>query len=161
LKASITVETHFSAPRERVFQVFAEDSAFTAFPGSWPIPGISQLVHLSGDGTQAGDRLLMKNSDGTSHEEIVVAYEPGRLMQLKVGPFHSPLSLLVKEGVDQAEFLDEANGHGSRLRQSFSFEAKSFFVFPLVWLLGRMCLARAVTKHHQIIAHRVGAPSKN
>lgn len=155
MTVSVVIETVFAAPRDRVFRVFADDAAFQAFPGAWPIPGIRRVEHLSGDGTKPGDRMRMHNSDGTTHEERVTAFDPGRLIALGLGPFQSPMRFLVRDGTDTAEFFDGPTGDRTHLRQRFTFEPASPLTAPVVWVLAHLFLARAVARHHGVIAERV------
>lgn len=121
------------------------------FRGYGPIPGIKSAQFETRTPNVVGSRIRVTNSDGSSHVEEVVAWQPDRRLQLQMGDFSMPLSRLATGFVETWEF--ERVGHETKAVRSFDLNAKSMLTKPALWLIS-FFMKRAIARHLQDIKGR-------
>jgi hypothetical protein len=131
------------APEDIARQVL-DLANWTGFAGYGPLPGVRAAAFEVCTPAVVGTRIRVTNTDGSTHVEQVVEWEPGRRLRLNMTDFAPPLSRLATGFEEMWEFerLDE----GTRVVRSFRLHPKSRPVRPALWLIS-LLLRRAVARH--------------
>ncbi|HET6574083.1 MAG TPA: SRPBCC family protein [Fimbriiglobus sp.] len=127
---------------------------WTDFTGYGPLPGIKAAEFEVRTPAVVGTRIRVTNTDGSSHVEEVVEWEPDRRLRLDMTDFSPPLSRLATGFVETWEF--ERLGDGTRVIRSFEMHAKSVLARPVLWLVSFL-LKRAVARHLRQMRGKEGA----
>ena len=114
------------------------------FQGYGPIPGIRAAEFETQTPGIVGTRIRVTNTDGSSHVEEVVEWEPGSRLRLRMHEFTAPLSGLAKEFVETWEF--QKTGNETHVTRSFELHPRSIVAWPLLWVISFL-LRRAITRH--------------
>jgi hypothetical protein len=136
-------ETLPLAPEEIAGQIL-DVANWPGFTGYGPLPGIKAAVFEVRTPGVVGTRIRVTNTDGSSHVEEIVEWEPDRRLRLDMKDFAPPLSRLATGFEEVWEF--ERPGDGTRVVRSFTLHPKSFFARPILWLISFL-LKRAVARH--------------
>lgn len=113
------------------------------FTGWGPLPGIkrAEFAHRTED--VVGTRIAVTNTDGSTHTEEILAWEPERELVLRLGGFSRPLSIMADHFVETWRF--EATGAGTRVVREFEIHPRSAAARPVLAVV-RTLLKRAVMK---------------
>ena len=144
------------APEEIARQIL-DLSNWTGFTGYGPLPGIKAAAFEVRTPTVIGTRIKVTNTDGSSHVEEIVEWEPERRLRLDMTGFSPPLSRLATGFVETWEF--ERHGDGTRVRRSFEMRPKSGLARPVLWLISFL-LRRAVARHLRRMRRASGQPKE-
>jgi hypothetical protein len=108
------------------------------------LPGIKTAEFKIRTPEIVGSTIKVTNTDGSSHEEEVVHWEPKRRVRLNFQSFSPPLSRLATEFEETWEFT--LTGQGTRVVRSFELTATSSVTRPLLWLIS-ILLKSAIARH--------------
>jgi hypothetical protein len=136
-------ETLPLAPEEIAGQIL-DIANWPGFTGYGPLPGIKAAQFEARPPAVIGTRIRVRNTDGSSHVEEIVEWEPEHRLRLDMKEFSPPLSRLATRFEELWEF--ERLGGGTRVARSFKLYPKSFFARPVLWLIS-FVLKRAVARH--------------
>jgi hypothetical protein len=136
-------ETVPLAPEEVAGQIL-DPANWPGFTGYGPLPGISAAEFEARTPAVIGTRIRVTNTDGSSHVEEVVEWEPGRRLRLDMAAFSPPLSRLATRFEEVWEF--EPLDAGTRVARSFRVYPKSSLARPVLWLIS-LLLRRAIARH--------------
>jgi hypothetical protein len=136
-------ETLPFAPKEIAGQIL-DLAKWTEFKGYGVLPGIKAAEFEVRTPGVVGTRFRVTGTDGSSHVEEIVQWEPERRVRLDMTDFSPPLSRLATHFEEAWEF--ERLGDTTRVVRSFKLYAKSFFTRPLLWLIS-ILLRRAIARH--------------
>lgn len=114
------------------------------FQGYAVLPGIKAAEFVVRTPDIVGSRIRVTNTDGSSHVEEIVEWQPEHRLRLHLQDFSPPLSCLATRFEEWWEF--ESLDHGTTVTRSFAMHARSAFTWPLLWLLSCL-LKRAITRH--------------
>jgi hypothetical protein len=114
------------------------------FTGYGVLPGIKAAQFEVRTPGVVGTRIRVTNTDGSTHIEEIVEWEPDRRLRLAMKEFSPPLSRLATEFEELWEF--ERLGDGTRVVRSFKLHPKSFLARPVLWLIS-LLLKRAIARH--------------
>jgi hypothetical protein len=114
------------------------------FTGYGILPGIKAAVFEARTPGIVGTRIKVVNTDGSSHVEEIIEWEPDRRLRLDTKEFSPPLSRLATGFEEAWEF--ERLGDGTRVERSFKLYPKSFLARPALWLVS-LFLRRAIVRH--------------
>lgn len=117
---------------------------WTDFKGYGVLPGIKEAAFEVRTPAVVGTRIKATNTDGSSHVEEIVEWEPERRLRLDMKDFSPPLSRLSTGFVETWTF--ERLGNGTRVTRSFKMHPKSLLARPVLWLISFL-LKRAVARH--------------
>ena len=116
------------------------------FQGYGPIPGIKEAeCELQTPGI-VGTRIRVTNTDGSSHVEEIVQWEPDSRLRLRMHEFSAPLTRLATEFMETWEF--QPVGNETKVTRSFELHPKSIAAWPLLWVISFL-LQRAIARHLQ------------
>ena len=117
---------------------------WTDFQGFGVLPGIRAAEFEVRTPSVVGSRIRVTNTDGSSHVEEIVQWQPERRLRLHLKGFSPPLSRLATGFEESWEFqrIDKA----TRVTRSFELHSKSAFARPVLWLISFL-LKRAIARH--------------
>jgi hypothetical protein len=136
-------ETLPLAPEEIAGQIL-DIANWTGFTGYGPMPGIKAAAFETRTPGVVGTRIRVTNTDGSSHVEEIVEWEPDRRLRLDMKNFSPPLSRLATGLMETWEF--ERINNGTRVVRSFEMYPKSLITRPVLWLISFL-LKRAIVCH--------------
>lgn len=136
-------ETLDLAP-EDIARLILDLAHWTDFKGFGVLPGIQAAEFEVRTPGVVGSRIRVTNTDGSSHVEEVVEWQPEHRLRLHMRDFSAPLSRLATGFMETWVFqrLDK----GTRVERSFELHAKSAFARPFLWLIS-FVLKRAIARH--------------
>ena len=147
---AFSCEATLAEPPERIAEQILDLSLWPGFVGYGPLPGIRAAEFEARTPEVVGTRIRVTGTDGSSHVEEVVEWEPARRIRLRMGGFSPPLSRLATGFDEPWEF--GRTGEQTRVVRSFELTSKSTATRPLLWLIS-VLLKRAIDRHlHQIKA---------
>ena len=119
------------------------------------LPGISNAEFEVKTPQIVGSRFRVTSTDGSSHVEEIVKWEPDRQVRLHMREFSPPLSRLATGFYETWEF--SRIGRDTRVSRSFELHATSRLSRPLLWLISFL-LKKAIARHlRQMRESSVGA----
>lgn len=135
-------ETLVVAPEDIARQIL-DLSNWTNFKGFGVLPGIKAAEFEVRTPGVVGSRIRVTNTDGSSHVEEIVEWQPEHRLRLHVQDFSAPLSRLATGFVETWEFQRLDNT--TQVTRSFELHAKSAFARPFLWLVSFL-LRRAIAR---------------
>ncbi len=145
---TFSCEETLAMPPEEIARQILDLDLWPGFEGYGPLPGIRAAEFEARTPEVVGTRIRVTNTDGSSHLEEIVEWEPVRRLRLRMGGFSPPLSRLAT-GFDETFEFERAGGQ-TRVVRSFELHPRSTATRPLLWLIS-ILLKRAVTRHlHQM-----------
>jgi hypothetical protein len=136
-------ETLDSTPEEIAGQIL-DLSRWPGFEGYGPLPGIRSAEFEVRTPEVVGTRIRVMDTDGSSHVEEIVEWEPERRIRLRMGEFSPPLSRLATHFDETFEF-ERIGGH-TRVVRRFELHPKTTATRPLLWLIS-LLLRKAIARH--------------
>ncbi len=136
-------ETLPLAPEDIARQIL-DLANWTAFTGYGVLPGIKAAEFEVRTPGVVGTRIRVTNTDGSSHVEEVVEWEPDRRLRLDMKDFSPPLSRLAT-GFEEVWEFERLDG-GTRVTRSFMLYPKTALTRPVLWLIS-VLLKRAIARH--------------
>ena len=129
---------------EVIVQQILDLSRWSDFPGYWPIPGINSAEFVVRTPAVVGSRIRVTNTDGSSHVEEIVEWQPSERIGIRLTEFSRPLSRLATHFEETWEF--KPGDGGIEVSRSFKMYPKSQLArVPL--LLISFFLRRAIDRH--------------
>ena len=129
---------------DAVMQQILDVNEWPGFTGYGPIPRIKEARFEVQTPEVVGSRIRVINSDGSSHVEEIVLWQPPRRLALVMSGFSPPLSRLASHFEESWDL--EPIASGTHVQRKFALHAKSLVgriaLVPISWLL-----RRAVQRH--------------
>ncbi len=116
------------------------------FKGYGPLPGVKVAEYEVRTPDILGTRFKVTNTDGSSHVEEVVEYQPNRRLTLRMQEFSPPVSRLATHFDEIWEF--EGAGSATRVKRSLHMYARSALMRLPLWMISFL-LKRAIARHLQ------------
>jgi hypothetical protein len=117
---------------------------WTDFKGHAVLPGIKAAGYEVRTPGVVGSRIRVTNTDGSSHVEEIIEWQPCHSLRLQMKEFSPPLSRLATEFEESWAF--ERAGSATRVTRSFELHPKSAIARPALWLIS-LLLRRAIARH--------------
>lgn len=114
------------------------------FTGYGPLPGIQSAVFEVRTPEIVGTRIKVTNTDGSTHVEEIVEWEPDARLVLHMSDFWPPLSRLASRFEEEWGF--ERARETTHVERTFRLYPKSVLTRPALWLIS-ILLRRAVARH--------------
>jgi hypothetical protein len=127
------------------FERILDVASWPSWHGYGPIPGIREARFLARTENGVGSRIGVTNSDGTTHVEEVIAWQPPHAAELRIAELSPPLSRLATHMLERWRVEPGENG-GSRVTRTFELHAAGIagrLALPIVAFF----LGRAVARH--------------
>lgn len=129
---------------EQIAEQILDISQWSGFQGYGVLPGIKTAEFEIRTPEIVGSRIRVIDSDGSSHVEEIVQWEPDRRVRLHMREFSPPLSRLAT-GFDETWEFSRIGGD-TRVVRSFELHASCSAARPLLWLIS-ILLKRAIARH--------------
>jgi hypothetical protein len=151
--ATFVTESSNARSPEETFDFICDLTKWPLFRGWGPIPGIAEASLPAGETLALGARVRVRNTDGSVHHEVVVAFDRGKrfAVRMELGRPASYLMRHIEETVDL-----EAVPGGTHVRRRFTTVPRSFLTSPLVRLVGGVFLRKAVVAQDAAMANALG-----
>jgi len=120
------------------------------FKGYAFLPGIKNAEFEGQTPGIVGSLIRVTNTDGSSHVEEIIEWQPGQRLTLMMKDFSPPLSRLATHFEETWEF--ERVGNETKVTRSFELIAKSMLTKPVVWFIS-IFLKRAIARHLRDMKH--------
>ncbi len=114
------------------------------FQGHGFLPGIREAEFETRTPEVVGTRIRVTNTDGSTHAEEIISWEPERSLQLRMTDFSPPLSWLATTFLETWEFTTE-KGRTNVVR-SFELRPRSRLTRPSLRLIS-VLLRQAIARH--------------
>lgn len=133
----ITEQVVIAAAPDRVFaHITQPDAPARTFRGHGPVPAAVKAEIVGGGELRVGAIRQVTSSDGSVVDEEIVALVPGERQAYRlVRGIKRPLSWLVRGA--GGEWVLEAVGEGTEVTWTFTFELRTFLVWPVARIVGR------------------------
>jgi hypothetical protein len=118
------------------------------FKGYGPLPGIRQAVITQTTEGIVGTTIAVTNTDGSTHQEEIIAWHPDTRLEMKMSKFSKPLSHLATHFDEIWDFAQ--SGQQTSMTRTFRLHPKSSWSKPLLWLIS-LLLRRAIEKHNRVL----------
>ena len=147
--ARLTTTSLVPATPEQVFDFIIDTSRWPEFPGHGPVPGIAKAEAEDGLPLKLGSRVRVENTDGSIHYEMIGVFDrPARIrLDMEVTP---PASKVMK-GIEEDVRITAVEG-GAEVTRTFTLTPRSILTAPMIWLVAKLFLKKAVRKHNRIVA---------
>jgi len=122
-----------------------------SFTGWGPLPGIARAEFAHRADGVVGTRIAVTNTDGSTHTEEILAWDPEREVVLRLGGFSRPLGLMADHFVETWQF--EAVEGGTRVVRTFEIHPRSAGSVAVLTVV-RALLKRAVAKQMREMKRR-------
>ena len=141
---TFSCEETLGIPPEQIAEQILDVSRWSGFQGYGVLPGIKTAEFEFRTPEVVGSRIRVIDTDGSSHLEEIMEWEPDRRVRLHMREFSPPLSRLATGFEETWEFI--CIGRDTRVVRSFELHARSRVTRPLLWLIS-ILLKRAIARH--------------
>ena len=139
-----TCRETLACPPEQIAGLILDLSLWPEFQGYGVLPGIKAAEFERQTPEIVGTRIRVANTDGSTHVEEIVEWEPQRRLRLRMGDFSPPLSRLATHFDETWEFSPSESQTG--VIRSFELHPKSSLTRPALWSIS-VLLKRAIARH--------------
>lgn len=136
-------ETLALAPADIAGQIL-DLAKWPEFTGYGPMPGIKSAEFEARTPEVVGTRIRVTNTDGSTHVEEIVEWQPDARLVLHMTDFSPPLSRLATRF--EEEWVLERAGDITHAARTFRLYPKSLLTRLAMWLISHL-LRRAVSRH--------------
>ena len=137
-------EETLGIPSDQIAEQILDISRWSSFQGYGVLPGIKAAEFEIRTPEIVGSRIRVTDTDGSSHLEEIVEWEPDRRIRLLMHQFSPPLSRLATGFEETWEF--SRIGRDTRVVRSFELHPSCSAARPLLWLIS-ILLKRAIARH--------------
>ena len=141
-------EATLAVPPEPIAQRILDLSRWSDFQGYGGLPGIRSAEFERRTPEIVGSRIRMTNTDGSTHAEEIVEWEPRRRLRLRMSDFSPPLSKLATSFDETWEFT--ATASETQVVRSFVLHPRFGWTRPLLGLIS-ILLKLAIARHLRAI----------
>jgi hypothetical protein len=136
-------ETLSIAP-DVIAQHVLDVSKWPDFKGYAVLPGIKDAEFDVKTPGIVGSRIRVVTTDGSTHVEEIVGWQPDQRIEIHMKEFSAPLSRLATGIEETWDFQRIENT--TRVTRSFKMHAKSAFTRPVLWVIS-ILLKKAIARH--------------
>ena len=141
---TFTCEETVSITPGDILRQILDPACWPDFTGFGVIPGIrAAQLEVQTPGI-VGTRFRVTNTDGSSHVEEIIEWQPDRRLKTRMHDFSAPLSHLATHFEETWEF--QSVGDKTRVTRLFQLHAKSALTRPLLWVIS-LFLKRAIARN--------------
>jgi hypothetical protein len=137
-------EDKLSLTPDEIVALIMDTANWCKFRGYGPIPGIKRAEFEVKTPDLVGSRVRVTETNGSTHIEEFVEWQPGRRLRQVFGEFSPPLSRLATGMEETWEF--SRTGDATRVLRSFTLHPKSALSRPVLWIIS-VLLKRAIVRN--------------
>lgn len=131
----------------------ADVERWPEFRGYGLIPGVANARYEFRAAGQAGSRVRVRNTDGSTHTEEFLEWESGRRVLIRMSDFSAPLKWFASDFLEEWDLT--AAPAGTRITRRFSLRPRNLAGRGVLLLIAPL-LARAVARHMEQIGQDAG-----
>ena len=117
---------------------------WTDFKGYGILPGVAGAEYGLKTDEMVGSRIHVRNTDGSTHIEEILVWDPPERLLLKLREFSRPLSRLADYFTE--EWLFELRGDTTQVTRRFEMFPRRALTRPMLWVISRF-FRRAIDRH--------------
>lgn len=137
-------EEMLSQSAEEIVQLILDVANWSDFQGFGVLPGIKLAEFEVRTPEIVGSRIRVTNSDGSSHVEEIVEWQPDCRLTLHMKEFSPPVSHLATRFDETWCF--QPHGAETKVTRAFQLHAKSALTWPVLWAISFL-LKKAIARH--------------
>ena len=122
----------------------ADVAGWNDFDGWLFLPGIEKAEYETRTREMTGSLISVKNRDGSTHKEEILAWNPPENVIIKLYDFSPPLNRLATHFIEEWRFKEE--GKSTCVSRKFDLFPKNAPARTLLWLIS-LFLRKAVAVH--------------
>ncbi len=143
-----TTAMESSKPAEEILSRIFDPGEWSSFTGWGMIPGVARVQVSNASPDRVGTVFSVENTDGSTHRETVVEYEPERRLVMEMEGFSEPLSRIAIRFVETWE-LAETPG-GTRVQRTFVLYPATGLGAVVLRVIA-LFLRQAVKRHNRAV----------
>jgi len=137
-------EEILNLPPEQIAANILDLTKWCEFEGYGMMPGIKSAEFETRTAEVVGTRIRVVNTDGSSHVEEIVEWEPSNRLGLRLEGFSPPLSRLASHFLETWEFSPSEDS--TKVVRSFELHPKSILTKPALWMISFL-VKKALAQH--------------
>ena len=141
---TFSCEETLSIAPDVIAQHILDVSKWPDFRGYGVLPGIKVAEFEVKAPGIVGSRIRVINTDGSTHVEEIVHWQPDQRIEMHLKEFSTPLSRLAT-GIEETWDLKRID-NATRVTRSFKMHPKSVLTRPVLWLIS-ILLKKAIARH--------------
>lgn len=141
---TFSTSAEISLPPVDIASQILDVANWTDFQGYGPLPGIRSAEFVVTTPEVVGSQIKVVNTDGSSHREEIVEWQPESRLRLRLAEFSAPLSRFAHSFDESWEF--QHDGDHTTVVRSLAMHPKSRLTRPILWLIS-LLLRQALARH--------------
>lgn len=149
---TFTIEVYYYKEPRYIFDSFMQIEKWNDFKGLGIIPGIKNANFIIKTDSIKGTIICVKNSDGSSHKEEILAFEKDTYLKIKMYDFSKPLSYFASFFIEEWSLKKIEDGY--KLERSMTLHSKgmiSKFILKVISLT----LKKAIYVHTEYVVREI------
>lgn len=106
----IKIFGHIQKSSQEICTKFLDTEQWPEFEGYSILPGIKNAHFETRTSDLTGSRIRVQNTDGSSHVEVIIKWDPECGIAMKFQEFDSPLKHLATHFIEEWSFLNSTSG---------------------------------------------------
>ena len=149
---SFTVEVKYFQEPQYIFDSFLQIEKWNDFKGFGIIPGIKTANFIIKTDSIKGTIIWVKNSDGSSHKEEILAFEKDTYLKIKMYDFSRPLSYFASFFIEEWALKKIEDGY--KLERSMTLLSKGMISKFILKVISRS-LKKAIHVHTEYVVREI------
>ena len=149
---SFTVEVKYFQEPQYIFDSFLQIEKWNDFKGFGIIPGIKTANFIIKTDSIKGTIIWVKNSDGSSHKEEILAFEKDTYLKIKMYDFSKPLSYFASFFIE--EWALKKIEDGCKVERSMTLHSKGMISKFILKVISRS-LKKAIQVHTEYVVREI------
>jgi hypothetical protein len=155
---SFTVEVKYFQEPQYIFDSFLQIEKWNDFKGFGIIPGIKTANFIIKTDSIKGTIIQVKNSDGSSHKEEILAFEKDTYLKIKMYDFSRPLSYFASFFIEEWALKKIEDGY--KVERSMTLLSKGMISKFILKVISRS-LKKAIQVHTEYVVREIDRNLEN
>jgi hypothetical protein len=155
---SFTVEVKYFQEPQYIFDSFLQIEKWNDFKGFGIIPGIKTANFIIKTDSIKGTIIQVKNSDGSSHKEEILAFEKDTYLKIKMYDFSKPLSYFASFFIEEWALKKIEDGY--KVERSMTLLSKGMISKFILKVISRS-LKKAIQVHTEYVVREIDRNLEN
>ena len=155
---SFTVEVKYFQEPQYIFDSFLQIEKWNDFKGFGIIPGIKTANFIIKTDSIKGTIICVKNSDGSSHKEEILAFEKDTYLKIKMYDFSKPLSYFASFFIEEWALKKIEDGY--KVERSMTLHSKGMISKFILKVISRS-LKKAIHVHTEYVVREIDRNLEN
>ena len=155
---SFTVEVKYFQEPQYIFDSFLQIEKWNDFKGFGIIPGIKTANFIIKTDSIKGTIIWVKNLDGSSHKEEILAFEKDTYLKIKMYDFSKPLSYFASFFIEEWALKKMEDGY--KLERSMTLLSRGMISKFILKVISRS-LKKAIHVHTEYVVREIDRNLEN